>query len=492
MLQVLVAFLVIFYVGSAHAELSNAGILDNVLTKYQNAASGWATIMTNYATWLFWTLAVISITWTFGFMALRQADLMEFFREFISFMLTTGFFWWLLSNGPNFSTAIIKSLRQIGAEASGLGSGMSPSSVVDMGFYIFFTTLDQSSVWKPVDSGCGILIAAVVMVVLALVGVEMLLTLCAGWILCYGGVIFLGFGGSRWTSDMAISFYKQALGIGASLLGMVLIIGIGMTFLNEYFNQMSKGISIKEVGVMLVVAAVLYALIRRIPPMLAGLASGGTLGGGGGGGGGGLLAMAGVAGAAVAGGAALASAGASNLAGGASAIKAAFSAAQESMQKGTGLFAKSNDSGTEMRAGGGLSQAMGAITNSTAGKFAGEMGASLAKGAGALAKEKAAEIAANFGERASQSLGGRVAEKIRSASSGGSEGESDDTAPEAGESQQEPSSANSQDSSNAASGVTEVAGAGAQSAGTAEMADASSLNNVPSDHPEVQQFVNQA
>ena len=62
-------------------DLSTAGVFDTVLQKFQNAATGgqWATIFIGHATWLFWTLALISMVWTFGMMALRKADIAEFF-----------------------------------------------------------------------------------------------------------------------------------------------------------------------------------------------------------------------------------------------------------------------------------------------------------------------------------------------------------------------------------------------------------------------------
>jgi type IV secretion system protein VirB6/type IV secretion system protein TrbL len=77
--------------------------------------------------------------------------------------------------------------------------------------------MDQSSVWSPVDSMAGILMAVAILIVLALIGVNMLLLLASGWVLAYGGVFFLGFGGSRWTSDMAINYYKTVLGGRAAL-----------------------------------------------------------------------------------------------------------------------------------------------------------------------------------------------------------------------------------------------------------------------------------
>lgn len=98
------------FASRAHAAIDNSGLLDNVVDKYKLAASAWA-VATNAASWLFWTLAIISMVWTFGFMAFRKADIGEFFAEFIRFTIFTGFFWWLLTNGPKFATSIIDSLK---------------------------------------------------------------------------------------------------------------------------------------------------------------------------------------------------------------------------------------------------------------------------------------------------------------------------------------------------------------------------------------------
>ncbi|SEO22218.1 type IV secretion system protein TrbL [Nitrosospira multiformis] len=127
------------------AAIGNADVLDDILTRYQTAASAWATIITERASWLFWMLVTISMVWTFGLMALRRADIGEFFAEFLRFTVFTGFFWWLLMNGPAFATSIIASLKQIGSEASGLRDVLSPSGIVDIGFHIFYRALDEST-----------------------------------------------------------------------------------------------------------------------------------------------------------------------------------------------------------------------------------------------------------------------------------------------------------------------------------------------------------
>jgi hypothetical protein len=152
---------------------------------------------------------------------------------------------------------------KLAGNATGLGNALSPSGIVDVGFAIFYKVMDQSSVWSPVDSMAGILMAVAILVILALVGVNMLLLLASGWVLAYGGVFFLGFGGSRWTSDMAINYYKTVLGVAAQLMAMVLLVGIGKTFLDDYYARMSAGISLKEMGVMLIVVIILWRWSTR-------------------------------------------------------------------------------------------------------------------------------------------------------------------------------------------------------------------------------------
>ncbi|EEP5037162.1 P-type conjugative transfer protein TrbL [Salmonella enterica] len=352
----LIVWLAFFVAAPAHAAIDNSGVLDNVLARYSAAAASWAGVITDAATWLFWTLVVISMVWTFGMMALRKADIGEFFAEFVRFTIFTGFFWWLLINGPNFASSIYDSLRQIAGNATGLGSGLSPSGVVDVGFEIFDRVLDQSSVWSPVDSFAGILMALIILVILALIGINMLLLLAAGWVLAYGGVFFLGFGGSRWTSDMAINYYKTVLGVAAQLMAMVLLIGIGKTFLDDYYNSMSEGISLKEMGVMLIVAVILLVLVTKVPQMLAGVITGASVGGAGIGsfGAGAALGAAGMAAAAAATGGAAMAAGASNMLGGAQALMAAFNKASENVANGSDIMSAFSGGGDGGGSGGGM------------------------------------------------------------------------------------------------------------------------------------------
>jgi type IV secretion system protein VirB6/type IV secretion system protein TrbL len=264
--------------GEAQAAINSTGLLDTALQNFQTSAAGWATYITARASWLFWTLALISLVWTMGQLALRRAEIGEFLGEFLSFTLMTGFFWWLLTNGPTFAVQIMTSMRQLAGSASGLGPSVYPSTLADIGFQLLDRVVTQSSVWSPVVSAFNLLLCIIILIVVALIAINMLVLLVSGWILAYAGIFFLGFGGSRWTSDMAIGYYRTVLSLGAQMAGMVLVVGIGFGFINLYYTNMSVQISMKEMAVLMVAAIVLLGLVNKIPPLLGGLAMGGGVG----------------------------------------------------------------------------------------------------------------------------------------------------------------------------------------------------------------------
>ena len=448
----------VLFATEAQAEVNNAGVLDSVLDRYLAAAETWGTIITDHASWLFWMLATLSLVWTFGMMALRKADIGEFVTELVRFLMFTGFFWWLLINGPYFASTIIESMQQIGSEAVGLDTTLSPSGIVDVGFEIFWKVLENNSYWKPVDSTIGCLLALAILIILALIGVNMLLLMVSAWILAYGGIFFLGFGGSNWTSDMALNYYKTVLGIATQLFAMVLLVGIGESFLDDYYARMNEGISIKDMSVLLIVALVLLALVNKIPSLISGIITGASVGGGGIGGFG-VGAMVGAAGMAMAaastGGAALMG-GLANVAGGAQAVMAAVSKASATMSGGGGGGDSGGSSGGDDSSGGGGGGASGSETSSPlasamgdsgggshsggssstsgasssaisegggggmkskmakAAKFTGEVGKNLAQGIGSVAKGKVDSMMTSGSNRISETAGGKVAAAIKS------------------------------------------------------------------------------
>lgn len=404
---------------SAHAEspgMNNADLFDGILQRFGTTATAWGDKMIDFGTWLFWGLALISMVWTYGFMALKKADIGEFLAETVRFLTTTGFFLWILRNGPVIAMSIVDSMRRIASEASGIGYALSPSGIMDVGFDIFFKVVDNSSIWSPANSSVGLIVAVIILVSLTLVAINLLLVLISAWLIAYGGVFLLGFGGGRWTQDIAINYYKSVLSIGVQTMAMILIVGVGKSFIDQFYAAINTDMSIKDLAVMLVVSLILLSLINKLPPMLASIVSGGGTGGGGGIGIGAALGAGAVAGAAASSMAAAAVGAGTNMAGGASALNAAFRAAQQSMSEGS--TGGSDKQGMGSGLGGGLASAMG-----NAGRTAVSMGQHLAQGVGEVAKEKMNSMKEAAQDKIAATLGGQVAQTISNMSGANPGGE---------------------------------------------------------------------
>lgn len=467
------------YSAVASAQLSNQGMLDQVVMEFAVRATAWQSVVMNAATFLFWTLGTISLVISFGFMAIRKADLGEFFAEFVRFILFFGFFLWLLRNGPSFANSITQSLSRIGEQASGVSS-ITPSGIVDVGFLIWKQAINNLSVWSPIDSFVGVFLSAGILILLAVIAVNMLLLLVSAWLLSYAGIFFLGFGGSRWTSDMAINYYKTVLGVAVQIMTMVLLVGIGNDLLSSFYAKMNKGtLNFEELGVMLVFCLALLMLVNRVPPLVASVISGSGIGNAGGigtfGAGAAVGAAMGAAGmasaAAATAGAAFAS-GAASAAGGASAVFSAFSKAHENVTAGMDLMSAftggrstpgdGNDAGTgstpfAQAAGfggnsGGSSTSPGSSSKAsadnsaakaahsdekavpgstgpgllssaasalgTAGRITADASANLAQGTADVAKAKVASLREAAVERIADTTGGKIAAAIKAGGSG--------------------------------------------------------------------------
>ena len=283
-----IAFVLLGFSSAAFAELAyidpvtSQSVLDQVVEKFHGKVKTWQNVIQGAAERLFWTLVLISMVWTFGMMLLRRADIGEFFAEFTRFIIFTGFFFWLLTNavsGHNIAGTIISSMQQLGNSAAGLPGNTSHTSVMNIGILIWNQATSNLTVLQPIDSLIALIVSLAILVIIAVIAVNMLLLLISAWVLLYAGIFLLGFGGARWTTDIAINYFKTVLGVGLQLFVMLLIVGIGSDLLSSFYTKMGKNIlNYEELAVMLIFTIALWVLISRLPPLISGIVTGSSIG----------------------------------------------------------------------------------------------------------------------------------------------------------------------------------------------------------------------
>lgn len=259
-------------VPSARAELASNNITDALLQKYQAAASGWETAILNEARWVFWQLALISLVIAIAFVLLTHPEAV--WAEIARWILFTGLFYWALDNGPAFARGIINSMRILGSTATGAGKELHISVILDIGFKIFQKATSQISFWNAEASFLVALLAVVVLLMTAWICCNIIQLVCASWIVLEAGAIFLAFGGAAFFRDIALAYYRTILALGAALLTMELIIGLGTQFLQSLVALMGDQANAGDMAVLMIACTVLAFISHRVPNMVAGIIGG--------------------------------------------------------------------------------------------------------------------------------------------------------------------------------------------------------------------------
>lgn len=327
----------------AQANLHDAsGTFTGLLDMIRVNANSWSNSLRNAAMYVFWTLALIQLVWTFGMMALRQADFGEMASEMVRFIMTIGFFAALLMFSVQWAEAIVNSFRQAGAHAAGVGVGLKPGDMFALAVELAKTVGDVDT-WNPVTAGMVGLAAVVILLCFTFIAAFMALTLVESYVVINASVLFMGFGGSQWTREYAVSMLKYSFAVGAKLFVLTLIVGLILESAKHW--QLAYNMQHDEASMwtMVGLALVCAYLCKTIPELIQGLITGVSVGGGSVLGG---MAAAGVAGAA----AAMATMQSSGLV---SSAGAAMGSVTDSIKSSLGLPSGGSSGPSMMNSGGG-------------------------------------------------------------------------------------------------------------------------------------------
>ena len=238
---------------------------------------------------LFWALAAISLVWTMGMLIIRQ-DIGEMLMELLRFIVVTGTFYWLLINasghegGNGFVDDIVSSFYQM-SNGNTVPETLvtNASGILSRGLHVFYSVMKETQGGDVEDVLIAGGIATAILVICALMAAQFLVALVMAWMLSYAGIFLLGFGGARWTSQIAVSFYKHVVAIGIALLALHFIGVAASGFLGLYDdsgnNQNQRTISeFPYLGGLLAAVVLMMVLSVKIPQLLYTLVTGSPLG----------------------------------------------------------------------------------------------------------------------------------------------------------------------------------------------------------------------
>lgn len=314
---VAVATLLLSVAASAQEVQPGMGMFDDIASFYIQQAKAMQAVLEPYALRLFGLLSVISIGAFFVKQVLGdQGSVSSLLMRFTLEIMKLGIFFFIVTNGPQFLLQLVGYFVQGGAAVTGQGE-LSPSAIVVLGFDACFRTFDAIGAMGWGDTAAfGLPLALAGMGILAcfsIVGILYLVRVIELYLVMYGGVLLLGFGGISFTRDIPKNYLSYMLSAGAQLFMLNVVIGLGIQLVESWPESLTLDTTpdavLRQVLQLLVGSAVFAALAWSIPKVAASLVNGAvSLGASD------AFAPAAAGGAAAAVGATIASGGASNLA----------------------------------------------------------------------------------------------------------------------------------------------------------------------------------
>lgn len=260
----------------------NSGDPNNVLTRIEAITAPMTETLLGMARKLFIGLATLSLALGLGRMILHgESNVGAIASHFAGWMIYVGIFMWIMSSASNVTyipMVIVNSFVGAGKQVGGVDVG--PGDVLEHGIALFGEMCSRA--WD-LDWGVFLgtaLIAVIMLVLLAMMAGALAVAMIEMHLVICGGSIMLGFAGFEYTRDIAFSYLKYAVAVGAKILLIMIVFSITKEMVMEWeasFKTANARNMMTVAGYVLGGSVCLYMTVRFVPSMAQSIITGTAL-----------------------------------------------------------------------------------------------------------------------------------------------------------------------------------------------------------------------
>ena len=249
------------------------GSLDGIVQTFELATQTWFSTLFPIAQNLFFALMVIQLAWSgIWWTVIRNEGGEHVLVLLLRQVFVLAVLYTVLIFSPSWVPTVIGSFEQAGAAAGGI-DGINPSSIFTGGFYLALGLLDGLNNWgllNPITGPMIMFTCLVLILCYAWMAGVLLIYLVESYIVLGGGVVLLGFGGSRFTASLADGYLVYVFRVGVKLFTAYLILGIAGSLAAQWANALNA-VALDNPGPLFEVVggAVVLALVTTKVPLFA-------------------------------------------------------------------------------------------------------------------------------------------------------------------------------------------------------------------------------
>ena len=250
-------------------------IITQIQLKFESKGLEYGKILQGYAIGLFKLFFLVGVA-VFGVQAaLGRAEIADIIKEFITMLLFAAFCYVAIIHYNEWTQWILNKQEDMAAKAGGSTLTLKP---IDHGLLIFAKATEPIQFYEIALYLSFFIIGTLILSCLCLITARMLIVLCESYIAMNVAVLMLGFGGAFFMKDYAINVMRYVISLAVKLLVMQLIVGVGLSFMEEM--TLVENVKIENFIVLFVCSLILLVLVQTIPDTVAGIINGSHVGGG--------------------------------------------------------------------------------------------------------------------------------------------------------------------------------------------------------------------
>lgn len=247
---------------------------EGVLSIIRNGLLSWTPLIKTACLWVFWTLVVIDLVWTFGLKALSGFEFGEFVATLIKKVMYIGIFL-LLFNTDQWLQIIFNSFSQLATSVNN-GIDVKPDNILENAFQIVLIILKSMSLTSPGESFFKVIIGILILVAFAFMAVDLLIVYLKFFLMNVIVFFALALGGLSHFKQIGLNPIMTAIKVGVELFMVQGLMSLCINSIKNSFDQLSTEITFGLCLAIFITALIFAFILVMIPGTIEAIFNGGV------------------------------------------------------------------------------------------------------------------------------------------------------------------------------------------------------------------------
>ncbi|EAK0652408.1 P-type conjugative transfer protein TrbL, partial [Campylobacter jejuni] len=211
---------------------------DEVLSLIKNGILSWTPLIKTACLWVFFTLVVIDLVWTFGLKALSGFEFGEFLATLIKKIIYIGIFIFLF-NVDYWLQIIFNSFSQLATNVNN-GTSVTPQNIIEQALNIVGKIVHSMDFWSPGDSFLKVICGVVILIAFLLMAIDLLIVYLKFFLMNVIIYFALALGGLNHFKQIGLNPIMSAIKIGVELFMIQGLMALCINMIETIDNEVAQ------------------------------------------------------------------------------------------------------------------------------------------------------------------------------------------------------------------------------------------------------------